>query len=160
MQTQVWASLIGVLLGGSLSYLAQLTASRQASRAEDRRQAGQLAAARRAERLGLLREYISLTEEGIRIAEQREDADDWAAAATPGWLASARDLVSRLWICERMIQIQFSDELYAKARAYATAVDQVLWREYDSSRTSMWDHLDQPQTRFLGEARAEIDRIS
>jgi hypothetical protein len=158
MQTQVWTSLLGVLLGGGLSYLAQLTAGRQASRGEDRRQASQLAAARRAERLVLLREFIGLAEDGIRIAEKREDADDWEAAATTGWLASARDLVSRLWVCERMIQIQFSDELYEHARAYASAVDQVLWREYDHTDTSMWDHLTQPQIRFLRGARAEIDK--
>ena len=160
MQTQVWTSLLGVLLGGSLSYLAQLTAGRQASRSEDKRQASQLAEARRTERLGLLREFISIAEEGIRIAEKREDAADWAAAATPGWLASARDLVSRLWVCERMIQVQFSDRLYEHARAYATAVDQVLWREYDHAGTSMWDHLTEPQVRFLREARTEVEKTS
>jgi len=160
MQTQVWTSLLGVLLGGGLAYLAQLTASRQASRSEDRRQASQLAETRRTERLGLLREFISLAEEGIRIAEKREDTADWDAAATAGWLSSARDLVSRLWVCERMIQIQFGDELYGHAYAYATAVDQVLWREYDHTATSMWDHLREPQIRFLRAARAEIDKIS
>jgi hypothetical protein len=54
---QLWASLIGVVLGGgmSMSYLAQLTTVRQAARTEDKRQAGQLAEARRAERLDVRR---------------------------------------------------------------------------------------------------------
>lgn len=97
MQTQVWIPLPGVLLGGGLSYLAQLAAGRQASHSEDRRQAGQLAEARRTERLGLLREFVSLTEEGIRLAERREAAADWEAAATPGWLASADHAGTSMW---------------------------------------------------------------
>lgn len=156
MSAQVWTSLLGVLLGGGLSYLAQLTVGRQASRSEDKRQAAQLAEARRTERLGLLREFIALAEEGIRIAEKREDTADWESAATPEWLASARDLVSRLWVCERMIQILFRPELYEHARAYATAVDQVLWREYAYTEISMWENLQGPQVAFLRAAHAEI----
>ena len=69
MQTQVWASLIGVVLGGGMSDLAQLTTGSQAARSEDRRQALRLAEARRAERLSALREFIQLTQQGIRLAE-------------------------------------------------------------------------------------------
>ncbi|MEV0742796.1 hypothetical protein AB0I51_44350 [Streptomyces sp. NPDC050549] len=61
---QVWASSIGVVLCGGISYPAQLTTASQAARTEDKRQAVQLAEARRAERLEVLREFIQLTQQG------------------------------------------------------------------------------------------------
>ena len=72
MEIQVWASLLGVVLGGLLSYLAQFTTVRLASKNEEKRQAAQRAEARRSEQLELLREFITITQEGIRIAEERE----------------------------------------------------------------------------------------
>ncbi|MFF3518463.1 hypothetical protein ACWEQN_41325 [Streptomyces sp. NPDC004129] len=156
METQVWTSLLGVALGGGLSYLAQITAGRQASRSEDKRQATEVAEARRAERLELLREFISLTQQGIRLAEEREDAPDWDAAATPEWLAAARGLIDQLWTCERMIQVLFPPDAYQRAQDYASAVDQVLWREYEHNDASLWDVLQGPQTAFLQAAHGKF----
>ncbi|AOR29802.1 hypothetical protein BFF78_00690 [Streptomyces fodineus] len=80
---QVWASLIGVVLGGGMSYLAQLTTARQAARSEDQRQAAQLAEARSSERLQVLREFIQLAHQGICLAEERYGAPDWTSGCTP-----------------------------------------------------------------------------
>ncbi|MGW1910466.1 hypothetical protein ACWCQS_06900 [Streptomyces sp. NPDC002076] len=158
MQTQVWASLVGVVLGGGLSYLAQITAGRQASRSEDKRHAADLAQARRVERLELLREFISVGQQAARIAEERDMAADWNAAGTPEWFAAARGVTDRLWVSERMIQVLFRRELYRHARAYADALDHVLWREPAEAEAegSMWDCLQGPQNDFLEAARAEV----
>lgn len=158
MQTQVWASLIGVVLGGGLSYLAQFTAARLASRNEERRERTQLAEARRAERLELLRDFIRIAQEGIRIAEEREFADDWQNVGTKQWLKVARGVVDRLWVCERMIQVLFPSDLYQRAWDYATAVDHVMWRQPDEIAAGgvMWDLLQAPQRAFLEAARDGI----
>ncbi|MFJ3672141.1 hypothetical protein ACIPSE_37365 [Streptomyces sp. NPDC090106] len=145
---QVWAPLLGVVVGGGLSYVAQVTTGRLTARAEDRRQALQLAEARRAERLALLREFIALTQEGIRLAERRLDH---APAPDPDWRGAARDLIDRLWIAERMVQVLFPPGFYTCARAYATAVDEALWNHPGPPET-LWDHLREPQRRFLAEA--------
>ncbi|MFE1291507.1 hypothetical protein [Streptomyces sp. NPDC058751] len=158
MQTQVWASLVGVVLGGGLSYLAQITAGRQAGRNEDRRRAAELAEARRVERLALLREFIDIGQQTARVAEERETAPDWEAAGTPEWFKAARDVTDRLWVGERMIQVLFRPELHLRARAYAQALSHVVWREpaQASAEGSIWDRLQGPQKEFLEAARAEV----
>ncbi|WP_203989014.1 hypothetical protein [Sphaerisporangium rufum] len=154
----MWASLFGVVLGGLLSYLAQFTTVRVAGRNEERRQAAQRAEARRAERLELLREFVTIAQEGIRVAEERDQAPDWAAAGTPEWFAAGRSVIDRLWVAERMIQILFPPRLYRLARTYASAVDHVLWRLPDqiAAEGSMWHHLRDPQHEFLEAARTEL----
>jgi len=162
MQAQVWASLVGVVLGGGLSYLAQLATARQVSRAEDARHGAQLAEARRAEQLKLVREFIGLSQEGIFLAEARDSASDWEAAGTPEWRAAARSVNERLWVCERMVKVLLSQELFERAWAYASAVDHVLWRQPDEAAAEglLWDRVKGPETEFLEAARAEFGRGS
>ncbi|MEU9661629.1 hypothetical protein [Streptomyces chartreusis] len=152
---QLWASLIGVVLGGGLSYLAQFTTARQAARTEDKRQATQLAEARRAERLELIREFIQLTQQGIRLAEDRYEAPDWTSGGTPEWLTSARALIERLWICERMILVLVGPELYQLAWNYAGAVNHVLWEDLGGP-DGAWDHLREPMNTFLNAAHGQL----
>ncbi|MEU6270948.1 hypothetical protein ABZ871_00755 [Streptomyces populi] len=152
---QIWASLIGVVLGGSMSYLAQFTTARQAARTEDKRRATQLAEARRAERLDVIREFIQLTQQGIRHAEDRYEASDWASGCTPEWLAAARGIVERLWICERMILVLVGPELHRLAWDYAGAVNHVLWEDLGDPEAA-WDHLRGPMNTFLGAAHGKL----
>ncbi|MER6569012.1 hypothetical protein ABT288_23225 [Streptomyces sp. NPDC001093] len=152
---QVWASLIGVVLGGAMSYLAQLTTARQAARSEDQRQAAQLAEARRAERLEVVREFIQLTQQGIRLAEERYGAPDWSSGCTPQWRAAERDLIERLWVCERMILVLIGPELYQLAWDYASAVNHVLWEDLGESEAA-WNHLRAPMNTFLNAAHERL----
>ncbi|KAA0929028.1 MULTISPECIES: hypothetical protein [Streptomyces] len=152
---QLWASLIGVVLGGGMSYLAQFTTARQAARTEDKRQATQLAEVRRVERLEVIREFIQLTQEGIRLAEERYEASGWLAGATPEWLAAARALIERLWVCERMILVLTGPELYQLAWEYAGAVNHVLWEDLGGPEAA-WDHLRKPMNIFLNAAHQKL----
>jgi hypothetical protein len=158
MQTQEWIGLAGVAVGGCLTYLTQFTTTRQTSKNEDRRHEAQRAESRRTEQLDLLREFIAIAQQGIRIAEQREFADDWGAAGTPEWFAAAREVVDRLFVTERMIQILFHQDLYQRAWDYATAVDKVMWRRPDEITAGgpMWEALQEPQVAFLAAAREAI----
>ncbi|MFF1297408.1 MULTISPECIES: hypothetical protein [unclassified Streptomyces] len=152
---QLWASLIGVVIGGGLSYLAQLTTARQAARTEDKRQATQLAEARRAERLDVIREFIQLTQQGIRLAEERYEAPDWSSGRTPEWLAAERALIERLWICERMILVLIGPKLYQPAWDYASAVHHVLWKDLGEPEAA-WSHLRGPMNIFLNAAHENL----
>jgi hypothetical protein len=63
MATEVWlsaTSLIGVALGGALSFLVQHTTQRSAERAEQRRQAHEVTESRRAERLARLERFVEV----------------------------------------------------------------------------------------------------
>jgi hypothetical protein len=156
MQTQVWASLVGVVLGGGLSYLAQLTAGRQAARSEDKRQGLQLAEARRVERLAALGDFIQITQEAMRHAEARYEAAGWDSGCTPEWIAAARALIDRLWVSERMIMVLFGPTLYQLAWDYASAVARISWEDfgaYDRANECVRD----PQTAFLTAAHSALN---
>lgn len=149
MQIQVWVSLlslIGVVLGGGLSYLAQASAQRRSDRSDQRRRADERAEARRVERLELLRQFIRVAQQAERAAEDRD--------GTPTWKVSALNIVDELWVCERMIQVLFATPLHDLARAYVLALDHVLWQEPQG--VSMWDHLQGPKVAFLAAAREEL----
>ncbi|MGW1055239.1 hypothetical protein [Streptomyces sp. NPDC002521] len=91
MQAQIWASmasLTGVGLGGGLSYLAQLTTQRQALRNEDKRQAKELAEARRAEQLQLLREFVETTQRAERTTEDCVTKPSGMPARRMSWTSS------------------------------------------------------------------------
>lgn len=163
MQIQEWTALGGVVLGGGLTYLTQFSTTRQAAKNEDRRQASQRSELRRTEQLQLLREFIEIAQQGIRVAERREnvsdDAEVWEATGTPEWFASARDAVDRLFVTERMIQILFPPELYQRTWDYATAVDKVMWRTPDEIKAEgvMWQMLQEPQIAFLDAAHKAVN---
>lgn len=151
MQTQVWVSvfsLIGVVLGGGLSYLVQTSVQRRTERSDQRRQATERAEARRLEQLELLRQFIRVAQQAERAAEERDD--------TPAWKTTALDVVDELWVCERMIHVLFTSSLHDLARAYVRALDDVVWTE--PAEGSLWDHLQGPKVAFLSAARDELSR--
>jgi hypothetical protein len=156
MQTQVWASLIGVVLGGGLSYLAQLTAGRLAARSEDKRQNVQLAEARRIERLAALRDFIQITQEAVRHAEARYDAADWESGCPPEWLTAARAFIDRMLISKRVILILFGPTLDDLAGDYFAAVDHVFWEDL-GSYDRVNEHLRGPQNAFLKAAHNALN---
>lgn len=149
MQTQVWVSivsLVGVALGGGLSYLVQASVQRRSDRNDQRRQAREQAEARRVEQLELLREFIRVAQRAERAAEDRD--------GTPAWKVSALDVVDELWVGERMIHILFASNLHDLARAYVRALDHVLWQQPED--VSMWDYLKGPKVAFLAAARDQL----
>lgn len=150
MHAQVWVSVVsvvGVLLGGVLSYLVQVTVQRRAERTEQRRQERERSEARRVERLELVREFIRVAQRAERAAEDR-------ALDPPDWRQSGLDVLDELWVCERMIHVLFASDLHALARDYVRALDHVMWR--DLADETLWDHLRGPKVAFLDAARDQL----
>lgn len=149
VQTQVWVSivsLVGVTLGGGLSYLVQASVQRRSDRSDQRKQARERAEARRVEQLELLREFIRAAQRAERTAEDRDD--------TLTWKTSALDVLDELWVCERMIHVLFASNLHELARAYVKALDHVLWQQPDDG--TLWDYLKGPKVAFLTAARDQL----
>jgi hypothetical protein len=146
MQIQVWISLLsllGVALGGGLSYLAQVHAQRRSERRDDRRRADDLAEARRAERLELLRAFIRHAQQAERAAEEPD--------GTPAWKASALQALDDLWVYERMIHVLFPANLHDLARQYLRALDDVVWQK--AGKVQPGEYLRPSKRAFLDAAR-------
>ncbi|GAA2082378.1 hypothetical protein [Actinomadura alba] len=145
-------SLVGVGVGGALSYLAQLTTQWHVSRHESNRQAKELAERRRTERLEVLRQFIEATQEAERAAGEKEDSSEW-------W-ATSENAMDRLWVQGRMIYLLFGPSLYEPAHAYSWALNQAMNREIEpDGATSRWafiELIDEPKVAFLAAAHTEL----
>ncbi|WP_433469502.1 hypothetical protein [Spirillospora sp. CA-128828] len=141
-------SLIGVGLGGGLSYLGQFTAQRQAVR----HQANELADRRRTERLAVLREFIEAVQRAERTAGEKEDTDAW-------W-ARSEDAMDAVWIRRSMIKLMFGPSLGDLAQENARALNAAMNRDFDQDdATARWaftEQLEGPRNAFLRAARAEL----
>lgn len=106
-------SMVGVALGGGLTYLTQRTTQRTANRGEEQRRAAALAEERRAEQIRTVLEFIrfSLEAEGVAHARppQWEVGDEWYRAARPA--------MDGLRIAEHSVQLLCTLGLHAPAWA-------------------------------------------
>jgi hypothetical protein len=149
VEIQVWVSifsLVGVLLGGGISYLVQASTQSRTDRRERSLRADERAEARRVERVDLLRQFIRVAQRAEAAAEDRDGSAQWKA--------SAREVVDELWVLERMFHVFFTPGLHQLARAYVKALDHVLWEE--PGEGTLWEFLQRPKVAFLDAARAEL----
>lgn len=155
MPGEIWVSLIslgGVVLGGLLSYAVQHRTQRSAERAEQRRQRIALAETRRAERFALLERFIEVAAAAERSAFSRPDG--WAD--TDPWNLAAQDVMTRLWVVERLIRIQFPLPVHDAARAYFLDLNRTVWEGLPDGG-SVRDYLEDNRLAFLDAARAAMD---
>ncbi|WP_214406283.1 hypothetical protein [Pseudonocardia lacus] len=151
MEAQIWVSvvsLVGVLLGGAISYVVQASTQSRTDRRDRATRDDQRSEARRAEQVDLLRQFIRVAQQAERAAEERD--------GSPEWKSAARTVVDELWVSERMIHVFFPARMHELARAYVKALDGVLWDE--PAEGTMWDVLRAPKVAFLDVARAELAR--
>ncbi|MFJ8944071.1 hypothetical protein ACIRG4_12580 [Streptomyces sp. NPDC102395] len=114
--------LIGVVLAGLVSWLAQHSSGRAAERAEERRSARDCAEARRGERLARLVDFLSAAQEVERVAVdhyQHHVSDE-------RWQERARQTVDRTWVSQKTIHMLCPTEVNEAARRLAYAVQNVL----------------------------------
>ncbi|MDK0522458.1 hypothetical protein [Streptomyces sp. ML-6] len=153
MAGQVWVSLIslgGVALGGVLSYLVQHRTQQSAERTEQERQRIALSETRRAERLALLERFIEVSAEAERCAYTRpsawEDTDDW--------YLTARDVMSRFWVADRLLRVQFPASVHEVAHAHFLDLNRTVWHGLpDGDNESLRDLLEINRSAFLDATR-------
>ncbi|GAB7051495.1 hypothetical protein [Catenuloplanes indicus] len=146
-------SLGGVLLGGGLSYLVQHTTLRMTARAEQRRLESERAENRRAERLSHLERFVAVAAEAERVAFERPD--DWSTGEP--WPVAAQEVMHRLWVAERMLQVLYPAEVYAAARAYFERINRAVW-DGVPSLDDLYGELDELRGAFLTTSRSALDR--
>ncbi|MFF2024951.1 hypothetical protein ACFVW2_24480 [Streptomyces sp. NPDC058171] len=154
MSGQVWVSLIslgGVALGGMLSYLVQHRTQLSAERAELQRQQSALSEARRAERLALLERFIEVSAEAERTAYSRPS--EWED--TDAWYLTARDVMYRFWVADRLIRIQFLTPVCDAAHAHFLDLNRAVWEGLPDGE-SVRDYLEGNRSVFLDTARAAM----
>lgn len=145
-------SLGGVALGGGLSYLVQSNSQRMAARTEQRRQQTALVEARRTERLTHLERFIAVAAEAERTAFGRPS--DWDPDGP--WPTAAQDVMNRLWVAERMLQVLYPADVYASARAYFERINRAVW-DGVPVLDDLYTELDGLRAAFLTTVRSALD---
>jgi hypothetical protein len=152
MNTGAWtaiASLAGVVFGGVGSFAVQDSIRRSSERAEARRSAHELATARRAERLTHLIDFLTIAQEGERVAVDRHHHD----IADEQWHARARQTVDRLWVIQKTIHMLCAPEVNEAARGLAFALQDVIRdgpKDPGEPRDEkVWEHIRPSRRAFL-----------
>ncbi|GAB7036382.1 MULTISPECIES: hypothetical protein [Catenuloplanes] len=146
-------SLGGVLLGGGLSYLVQHSTLRMSARAEQRRREVERAESRRAERLVHLERFVAVAAEAERAAFERPD--DWSTGDP--WPVAAQEVMHRLWVAERMLQVLYPADVHTSARAYFERLNRAVW-DGVPSLDDLYTELDDLRGAFLARSRSTLDR--
>lgn len=144
-------SLGGVVLGGSLSYLVQNNSQRMAERTERRGQELARAETRRAERLTHLERFIAVAAEAERVAFGRpagwESGDPWHTAT--------QNVMNRLWVAERMLQVLYPADVHTSARGYFERLNRAVW-DGVPTLDELYE-LDELRGVFLTTVRSALD---
>jgi hypothetical protein len=144
-------SLGGVVLGGGLSYLVQHNTQRMSARTEQRKQDAAQAETRRTERLTYLERFIAVAAEAERCAFDRPA--DWAAGDP--WPAAAQEVMNRLWVAERMLQVLYPADVHTTARVYFERLNRAVW-DGVPNLDGLYADLDELRNAFLTTARAAL----
>ncbi|KAB1144710.1 hypothetical protein F7R91_20950 [Streptomyces luteolifulvus] len=105
------APLIGVVLGGLMSWLAQHSVGRASKRA-----------ARRDERLTRLIDFLSAVQEAERAVVDRYHNN----LADEQWQARARQTIDRVWVTQKTIHMVCEPEVNDAAREVAFTVQKLM----------------------------------
>ena len=146
--------LIGVLIGGGLSVLAQQLTSRSNERVESRRQSASRIEARRQEQVRVIERYIATAQGVERVAidihhYKMEDAETHRR----GDFA-----VDENWLAQKMVRILCSEEFQDAAFNYTWKLDNAVRRGIEKA-PNVWDFLLPSREAFLNAAHAELDRL-
>lgn len=144
------ASMLGVILGGVLTFLTQRTMQRAAERSEERRRGADLAEARRAEQIQALMEFIRFAHEAEGIAHARPVTWELGDA----WYQTARPAMDGLRIAEKSVELLCHSSLLEPTASYERALNQAVWQEHDG--TPLGERLEPFKSAFLAAARYSL----
>jgi hypothetical protein len=115
-------SLLGVVLGGGLSYLVQRATQRAIERREMLRLTVETSERRRAERIACLERFLAAAQESERIAAER-----WRDGADIGTLLDREHAaLERLWTAEKVIRVLGSLALRSPTKDYASQLHDLV----------------------------------
>ncbi|MEU9988308.1 hypothetical protein AB0E10_16230 [Streptomyces sp. NPDC048045] len=143
-------SMVGVAVGGALTFLTQRTTQRAADQGEERRRAAALAEERRAEQIRTVLEFTRFALEAEGVAHARPS--QWEVGDE--WYRTARPAMDGLRIAENGVQLLCAPGLHAPATAYARALNQAVWQERDEG--SLAERLEPFKSEFLAVARGSL----
>lgn len=159
MSGVVWttiAPLVGVLLGGFMSMLAQRSAGRALERGEARRSARELAEARRSERLTHLIEFLSAVQEAERVAVDRYHHN----LADEQWQGRARQILDRVWVTQKTIHVLCASEVSEAARSLAFVVQELIRKGPEDpgepQDEKVWAYIHPSRQAFLDLVRDQL----
>jgi hypothetical protein len=118
-------TLVGVVLGGSVSFIAQGLAQRSEERMDTRRRHETLMEARRAERVAIIDRYLVCAQEAERVTFDHHNG----GATDDNWLRSAHIAMDRLWVAEKMVRVLCSSILHDATHVFTNALNDAVWRE-------------------------------
>ncbi|KAB1143476.1 hypothetical protein F7R91_25255 [Streptomyces luteolifulvus] len=151
MGTQAWTSaiaLIGVTVGGALSFAAQWVSHR----AQDRQHHATRQEARRNERLSYLVTFLEIAQEAERTAMEqhpvRTDDDEWRRRAEA--------VQDRLWAAQKTLHMLCQPTVAQPAHAFAQTVNHLLW--HGPGAQPVRDFLHPTRNAFLDAARSDLER--
>lgn len=150
------APLLGVALGGLMSFLVQHSLGRTAERAEVRRSVRERAEARRNERLTHCIDFLAAVQEAERVAVDRYHHND----SDEQWQARAKQVVDRMWVAQKTIHMLCAPEVNEAARDVAFAVQDVV-REGpadpgDPQDEKIWAQIRPSRRAFLDVVRDHL----
>lgn len=153
MADELWtpiASIIGVIVGGGLTFITQRTTQRATERAEERKRQAALVEARRTEQIQALTEFIRFAHEAEGVAHARparwELGDDWYRTARPA--------MDGLRVAEKSVELLCHSSLSAPTARYARALNQAVWQERDDA--PLGERLEPFKSAFLAAARDSL----
>jgi hypothetical protein len=146
--------LIGVLIGGGLSVMAQQLTSRSNDRLESRRQNANRVEARRQEQFSVIERYMATAQAAERVAidihHYKMDDDE---TRRRGDFA-----VDDNWLAQKMVRILCSKEFQDAAFSYTWKLDNAV-RQGIGEAPNVWEFLLPSREAFLNAAHAELDRL-
>jgi hypothetical protein len=156
MAVELWtpvASMVGVLLGGGLTFATQRATQRAVERAEERKRATELAEARRTEQVQALMAFTRFALEAEGAAHARPPV--WTVG--DAWYATARPAVDGLRVAELNVEMLCDKALAGPAARYTRALNQAVWQDRQPDEVSIGDRLDPLKAEFLAVARRTLD---
>ncbi|WP_329055195.1 hypothetical protein OG738_17475 [Amycolatopsis sp. NBC_01488] len=153
MAGELWtsiASMIGVVVGGGLTFATQRTTQRAVERVEERKQRAALQEARRTEQIRALLEFIRFAHEAEGVAHARPPSWD----VGDDWYRTARPAMDGLRVAEKSVELLCTASLRAPTARYGRALNQAVWQE--RADMPIGEQLEPFRSAFLSAARLSL----
>ncbi|WP_198955629.1 hypothetical protein [Frankia sp. CcI49] len=143
--------MVGVVVGGGLTYLTQRSAQRSLEGVDERRRVSEIQEARRTEQIRTLTEFIRFAYEAEGVAHARPVR--WVTG--DDWYRTARPAMDGLRIAEKSVELLCLEIVHEPATAYSHALNQAVWRELD--QVTIAEHLEAYKAAFFAAARQSLE---